>query len=82
VPPTDLPPWVLQARIAVGRSIRTHRERADISQELLAERSGVSRDTVVRAELAISGISLDVLARIAHGLDIPPAALLPDDLDA
>lgn len=74
--PTDLQPWVLQARTAVGRRIRTLRERTGISQEALAERSEVSRDTIVRAELATSGISLDVLARIAHGLGVQPWQLL------
>ena len=71
--PSDPPPaWLLQQRVVIGRL----RERAGLSQEMLAELAGLDRKTVYRTELGTHAASLDVLLRIAHSLDVPLAELV------
>lgn len=75
--PSDPPPaWLLQQRVVIGRRIRLLRERAGLSQEMLAELAGLDRKTVYRTELGTHAASLDVLLRIAHSLDVPLAELV------
>ncbi|NUH35239.1 helix-turn-helix transcriptional regulator [Streptomyces samsunensis] len=74
--PTDpLPDWVLQQRRRVGDRIRDLREERGLSQEWLAERTGLSCHTIYRIELAQYGTSIDHLTLIAHALGVKIAAL-------
>ncbi|TMU98115.1 helix-turn-helix transcriptional regulator [Streptomyces sp. DASNCL29] len=74
--PTDpLPAWVLQQRRRVGNRVRNLREERELSQERLAEMTGLSRHTVYRIELAQYGTSIDHLALIARALRVEIVAL-------
>ncbi|OMI34023.1 helix-turn-helix transcriptional regulator [Streptomyces sparsogenes] len=74
--PTDpLPDWVLQQRRRVGDRIRLLREERTLSQEQLAELTGLSRHTIYRIELAQYGTSVDNLALIARALGVETVAL-------
>lgn len=50
--------------------------RQNLTQEKLAERAGVSRDTVQRIERGTSDPRYSQLARIARALDTPLATLV------
>ncbi|MER7794501.1 helix-turn-helix transcriptional regulator [Streptomyces sp. NPDC097640] len=74
--PTDsLPDWVLQQRRRVGDRVRVLREEGKLSQEQLAELTGLSRHTIYRIELAQYGTSIDHLALIARALGVEIVAL-------
>ncbi|KOT80635.1 hypothetical protein ADK48_21110, partial [Streptomyces rimosus subsp. rimosus] len=66
VPPQDHPTWLLDERRALGDRIRERRMRQNLTQERLAERAGVSRDTVQRIERGTSDPRYSQLARIAR----------------
>ncbi|MFJ4847516.1 helix-turn-helix transcriptional regulator [Streptomyces sp. NPDC088733] len=68
MPPDPPPPWLMRQRRQVGHRIRDLREAAELTQEQLAYRAEISRDSVLRTENATHSPSLDVLARIARAL--------------
>lgn len=72
---TQSPPAILQA---LGRRLNARRIAADLSQETLAKRAAVSRDTVLRIERG-DNIGVEPLIRIAIALDAADefAALFP-----
>ncbi|HVW81424.1 MAG TPA: helix-turn-helix transcriptional regulator [Mycobacteriales bacterium] len=70
------PPEV-EYRAAFGRAVRARREQTEISQEELALRIGMSRRYLAGIERGESNPSLDQVLRIAIGLDIEVADLLP-----
>ncbi|WP_158673858.1 helix-turn-helix domain-containing protein [Streptomyces klenkii] len=73
----DLPGWLRDWRLDLGRRIREERLHANLSQEALGHRLDVDRNTVARWELAITSPPLGRLFGIAHELGIPPARLMP-----
>ncbi|MCO8308246.1 helix-turn-helix transcriptional regulator [Streptomyces sp. RKCA744] len=75
VPTGPLPDWVLQQRRWVGDRVRDLREQRGLSQERLAELTGLSRHTVYRIELAQYGTSIDHLALIARALRVEIGSL-------
>ncbi|MGW3428862.1 helix-turn-helix transcriptional regulator [Streptomyces melanosporofaciens] len=75
MPIDPLPDWVLQQRRRVGDRVRDLREERGLSQERLAELTGLSRHTVYRIELAQYGTSVDHLALIARALRVEIVAL-------
>jgi transcriptional regulator with XRE-family HTH domain len=76
VPHEPPPSWVLDQRRAIGDRIRTARMEAAITQETLAERSGLDRKTVVRIEGGTHSTLLDHLLLIARALGRPLADLV------
>jgi transcriptional regulator with XRE-family HTH domain len=52
-----------------GRLVRTLRTARGLSQEGLAERANLSRDTITRLETAAFSPSLETLNRLVAGLD-------------
>ncbi|WP_086705576.1 helix-turn-helix transcriptional regulator [Streptomyces antimycoticus] len=75
MPIDPLPDWVLRERRRLGDRIRGLREERGLSQERLAELTGLSRHTVYRIELAQYGTSIDHLALIARALGVEIVAL-------
>ncbi len=74
-------------RSTVRAAVSRHREAQNLSQKELAERAGVSLDTVVRCEAPDGSSrarapSLDSLERLARALGVPLAALVDDKPDA
>ncbi|MFD7066057.1 helix-turn-helix domain-containing protein [Streptomyces sp. NPDC059913] len=76
MPHHDHPPWLDDERRRLGARIRERRMWCNLTQEKLADRSGVSRDTVQRIEHATNNPRLSDLLRIARALDTPLADLL------
>ncbi|WP_230536488.1 helix-turn-helix domain-containing protein [Streptomyces sp. OUCMDZ-3434] len=76
MPPQDHPTWLLDERRALGDRIRERRMQQNLTQEKLAEKAGVSRDTVQRIERGTNDPRYSDLARIARALDTPLAELV------
>lgn len=69
-----VPDFVPAAQLA--RSLRAHREAAQLSLGALAARSGVSKATVSTIEAGVANPSLEILWRLAGALGISLGALL------
>lgn len=74
--------------VFAGAQVRARRKELHISQERLAELSGITFQQVQKYERAANRISVSRLARIATALDVPPGyffpasdAALPADVD-
>jgi len=65
-------------RLAFGRRIRALRLAAGLSQEQLAERSGLHRTYVSSLERGLRNVGLDNILRLADALRVPPAALFEE----
>ncbi|MGX9919574.1 helix-turn-helix transcriptional regulator [Streptomyces sp. NPDC002248] len=77
MPPEPPPPVrVLDQPSAVGDRIRTARLEAAITQETLAERTGLDRKTIARTESGTHSTLLDHLLLIARALGRPLADLI------
>jgi transcriptional regulator with XRE-family HTH domain len=61
---------------ALGEVIRRHRVVRRLSQEQLAERAGLHRTHISYVERGLRSPKIEVLARIAAGLDVPTWQLL------
>lgn len=72
-----LPPDSLRMRFA--RNLRDERSRQGVSQEALALKVGMSRNYLSGVETARTNASLDVVERLADGLNVPPWRLLFDE---
>jgi DNA-binding XRE family transcriptional regulator len=70
------PDWVLDHRRQLGERIRSLRRERRLSQDQLAERAGIARRSVQRAERAERDPGYGDLLLIASALDVPIAALL------
>lgn len=72
-------PWLMSQRLQVGARIRSLRLHRDLTQEKLAERARVSRDTIIYAETGRKAASLDTLHLVADALGVPVSRLFVDD---
>lgn len=77
--PRTVPPPIRRALRDVADDIATWRKLRGLTQAQLADRSGVSRDTVSRLEGGDGGISLENLLRVLRALGILDS--LPKALD-
>ncbi|HEX8660156.1 MAG TPA: helix-turn-helix transcriptional regulator [Hymenobacter sp.] len=75
--------WVQLAEVknevvlqAFGQHLRRLREARGWSQQALADVSDVSKPTIYRLETARYSVTLDVLASLAQGLEMPLSELL------
>lgn len=66
----------MEPKVIVGRSIRAIRERADLTQEALAERSGMHMVEIGRAERGLRDMRVSTVAKIAARLEVPACELL------
>ena len=62
---------VPQHRRILGERIRAYRQKAEFSQEKLAEKAELSAVFISQVERGRENISVDSLARIAKALDVP-----------
>lgn len=60
----------------VGLNISYYRKLSGLTQEQLAEKLSVDRTTVSKVELALVGVSLDLLFEMAEIFGISPDKLL------
>ena len=66
-----------------GDIIRDHRQRASLTQEQLAERSGVSVETIRKLEQGVRRSSrMDTYHALARALGLPTSALIGDPAEA
>ena len=63
--------------VALGRLIRTRRERMRLTQGELARRVGMTRTSITNIESGRQKVQLHTLYTIAAALDVSPQALLP-----
>jgi transcriptional regulator with XRE-family HTH domain len=56
--------------------LRSFRQRAVMSQEQLAEKSGVARDTISKLETGQRGAYPSTIRKLAAGLDLEPRMLV------
>lgn len=68
--PRKLPPAVRRNLRAVAAAVAAWRRLRGLTQVQLADRAGVSRDTVSRLETGDGGVSLENLLRIARALGL------------
>jgi transcriptional regulator with XRE-family HTH domain len=50
VPPAEQPQWILDARRVLGDRVRVQRLHLNLTQERLAELTGIDRSTIQRIE--------------------------------
>lgn len=67
-----------EGRLAFGHRVRALRLAAGLSQEQLAENSGLHRTYVSSLERGLRNVGLDNILRLAAALEVPPAALFED----
>lgn len=72
-------PWLQRQRLQVGARIRSLRLDANLTQERLAERAGVSRDTIIYAENGTKAASIDTLHLVARALGVPVVSLFTEE---
>jgi transcriptional regulator with XRE-family HTH domain len=70
---------VPKLRLLVSRRIKEERGRLGISQEVLAERTGLHRTYIGSVERGERNVSIDNVERIARGLGVQPQQLLSED---
>jgi transcriptional regulator with XRE-family HTH domain len=58
-----------------GTNVRQHRRAKGWSQDRLAERAGLSSQTISTIERGMAASSFETAARIAQALAVPPPAL-------
>jgi transcriptional regulator with XRE-family HTH domain len=66
----------VEPKIRVGENIRESRKQLAITQEALAERSGMHLVEIGRAERGLRDLRVSTLVKVAKGLGIPPSDLL------
>lgn len=63
----------------LARRLRTERLRRKLSQQRLAELSGLHQTYISDIERARRNVTLDVVARLAAAMELAPESLLTDD---
>jgi transcriptional regulator with XRE-family HTH domain len=61
----------------IGQLVRTARERAELTQEELGARVGLTRTSITNVERGRQKIQVHTLCAIADALGVPCSALLP-----
>lgn len=69
-PKPKLEPRTRRAAEEIGRSLRDARLAADVSQERLAAKIGMTRGNLARIEQGQTNVTLDSILRIATGLEL------------
>jgi transcriptional regulator with XRE-family HTH domain len=70
-------PPITDYRLTFGANLRDLRERSGVSQEELALRIDMSRRYLSGIERGEANPTLDQIVRLADGLNVSPAELLP-----
>lgn len=60
----------------IGRRLRNYRDGLRLSQQALADRAGLSSQSISNYEGGYSAPSLDTIVRLAVALDIPASAIV------
>ncbi|MET8404505.1 helix-turn-helix transcriptional regulator [Streptomyces sp900116325] len=73
--PAEQPQWILDARRAMGDRVRVQRLHLNMTQERLAELTGIDRSTIQRIEYG-GEAKISHLLLIARELRVPARDLL------
>ncbi len=65
-----LPPVLRRALRTLGEDVATWRKLRGLTQTQLADRAGISRDTLARLERADGGVSVENVMRVLRALGI------------
>jgi transcriptional regulator with XRE-family HTH domain len=76
VPREPDPDWIVRRRRVIGDRVRTEREYANLTQEQLCYRTGITRLTLQRIESGATDARIGWLLRIARELRVPLSGLL------
>ncbi len=68
--------------VKLGKRVRQQRKLAELTQEQLAERAGISLPFLGHIERGTRKASLDTLVRLANALEVSADLLLQDSLAA
>ena len=60
----------------IGGELRARRERAGLTQELLAETVSISRSAIAKIEAGTNAPTIDTLVALAHALNVSARTLL------
>lgn len=71
---------MVDLRTRFGRLVAAHRKRVGITQEVLAERAGISVDMVSKIEVGATGARFPVIERLAAALGVDPAELFSTEI--
>ncbi|MBV9996915.1 MAG: helix-turn-helix transcriptional regulator [Caulobacteraceae bacterium] len=71
-----------ELRRRFGRLVAAHRRNRGLTQDTLAERSGVSTDMISRIEAGATGARFTTIAKLAEALDVDPAELFSSEVPA
>jgi transcriptional regulator with XRE-family HTH domain len=80
----DISPWLPHTAavealyLAFGRALRSARKEAELTQNDVARRVGLSRTSITNIERGSQHISLHQLFLLASAVGVEPATLLPD----
>ena len=66
--------------LTIGRRIHRLRKRADITQQILAEKIGTSTAYISQLERGAKGISIENLVNIANALGVTADTILGDSM--
>lgn len=66
----------MDRKILVGRRIKTLRKAHNLSQEALADRADMSAKYLSRIEVGRENPTVDILLRLADGLEVEPYEML------
>lgn len=67
-------------RTRFGRLVAAHRRRLGWTQEVLAERAGVSVDMIAKIEVGATGARFPTIDRLAAALSVDPAELFTTEV--
>lgn len=71
-----MPDWVITRRRQIGDKVRATRTGRKLTQETLAELTGLDRKTINRIEQGTHGTNIDYLLLISAALDAPLSELV------
>lgn len=71
--------WIDSFYASVGTNVRSARVAADVSQELLAQRVGLTRSSIANLEAGRQRVALHLFFLIADALDSDACELLPSE---
>lgn len=67
---------VTKLQEVLGANVRAYRERLDVSQEELAERSGLHRTYLSGVERGVRNPTVSIIDKLAKALQVTPDKLL------
>ena len=75
---TNRPAKPKTARELLALNLRLFRVKENVTQEQLAHIAGVNIGYISQIETGSRAVSIDIVEKLAHGLNVPITALLTD----